>query len=71
MQPSAIEPDRNRLETDAQQYLLSQMIGGKILVSNVSFAETGQAFRMDGIYGCCEMIGISRAEEYLLDYEDH
>lgn len=71
MQPSAIAPDRNRLETDAQQYLLSQMIGGKILVSNVSFAETGQAFRMDGIYGCCEMIGISRAEEYLLDYEDH
>ncbi len=52
-------------------YLQSQMIGGQILSSSQVICYPDGVIRMDGIYGCYEMIGVSVPEERLLEYENN
>lgn len=61
----------SRLRCSIQSYLLSQMIGGQILSVSEVVTEGNVICRIDGIYVCCEMIGVSRIEENVLPYEDH
>ena len=50
-------------------YLQSQMVAGQILSSSYVVTRTEGVYRVDAIYGCCEMIGISQPEEKV--YENH
>ena len=50
-------------------YLQSQMVAGQILSSAYVVTRTDGAYRVDAIYGCCEMIGVSQPEEKV--YENH
>ena len=52
-------------------YLRSQMIGGRILLSSQVVSRTEDLFRIDGIYSCYEMIGIIRTEENFAEYENY
>ena len=52
-------------------YVRSQMIGGKILTQAHSGIWVDGIYRIDGIYGCYEMIGRVRPEERLDEHEDH
>lgn len=52
-------------------YLQSQMIAGQIRSSAQTATRLDGFYRIDGIYGCYEMIGITRPEESILDYENH
>ena len=52
-------------------YVRSQMIGGKILTQAHSGIWVDGIYRIDGIYGCYEMIGRVRPEERLNEHEDH
>ena len=50
-------------------YLQLQMVAGQILSSSYVVTRTEGVYRVDAIYGCCEMIGISQPEEKV--YENH
>ena len=47
----------------AEDYLLKQMVAGRILTSNESFTDTNGVFQIEGNYACLEMIGQVRKEE--------
>ena len=70
-QSSSGNSEEEWLRGYVKDYLKSQMIGGQIITSVVTVTDLKEVIRMDGIFGCYEMIGISRAEENYLDYEDH
>lgn len=55
----------------AGNYLLQTMQAGQILYTDEAISQTEEIYRLDGIYGCHEMIGRSRPEENLPDYEDN
>lgn len=54
-----------------QDYLRRQMIAGRILTGFHTGTELDGFYRIDGIYGCYEMIGLTRPEERLEDYENY
>ena len=53
-----------------EKYVQSQMIGGAIVSCSQVMTQMDGGYRVDAVYTCCEMIGISRPEENVLDYED-
>ena len=59
------------LQKFMRDYLRSIMIGGQILSETYLQTEAGGFARLDGRFQCLEMIGITRIEESVLDYEDH
>lgn len=54
-----------------QDYLQSTMIAGRICASVQTELRTQDVYRVDGVYSCYEMIGITRPEESLSNYEDN
>ena len=59
------------LEPFMERYLLQTMVAGKILSRQEIVTETPEFIRIDGIYSCYEMIGITRVEERMKEYENH
>lgn len=53
------------MKTASAQYLLEQMLSGKILDSTIQDQSDGEVFRQRGIYVCSEIIGQIRSEEIL------
>ncbi len=51
------------LQNCAARYLQTQMIAGRVQSAGEVFLIQDGLCRLDGVYGCCEMIGISRPEE--------
>ncbi len=51
------------LQSYAQLYLQKQMIAGQVQSAGEVFLTQDGLSRLEGVYGCCEMIGISRPEE--------
>lgn len=49
----------------AETYLCSQMVAGRILSKDESFSQQDGGLRLDGEYGCFEMIGRERNEEII------
>lgn len=62
---AATEESQATLENFAQMYLRSQMVAGQILTSNEEFTAGDGVCRLDGEYGCLEMIGRERSEEII------
>lgn len=54
-----------------QNYLQSTMIAGRVCGSVQTQMRTDDVYRIDGVYSCYEMIGITRPEESLSNYEDN
>lgn len=50
----------------AENYLHGQMVAGKILTREEAFSEEDGLLRLDGEYGCLEMIGKERNEEIIV-----
>lgn len=64
-------PDMSALlQQFSQQYLLSQMLSGEVLDRREVSMQPGEVYRLDGVYGCREMIGLFRPEENLPNYEN-
>ena len=70
-QVQTVETPEEILQPFMTKYIQSQMIGGKILTENYSSTWIEGYYRMDGIYGCYEMIGRIRPEECLDEHENH
>ncbi len=62
-QPTQTEDAKAQLEEFARRYLSAQMVAGKIQSSAEVFSDLDEVFRLDGVYGCYEMLGISQMEE--------
>ncbi len=60
---------RQMLQAYARKYLLSQMIAGRIDSTGEVFMDLDGLCRMDGVYGCYEMIGTSRVEENMESWQ--
>ncbi len=60
---------RQVLQAYAREYLLSQMIAGRIDSTGEVFMDLDGLCRMDGVYGCYEMIGTSRVEENMESWQ--
>lgn len=54
-----------------EAYLRTQMLAGRILTQDRTVTEEDGVYRIDGIYGCYEMIGVLRPEESLPEYENN
>ncbi len=52
----------------AQGYLPTQMLAGKILLSQEELAQQDGLWQLRGSYSCYEMLGITRIEENVPDY---
>lgn len=64
--PAAIaEQAKDNLVRFAEFYLRSQMVAGQILEKEEDFIQEEGVFRLDGEYGCLEMIGRERKEEII------
>lgn len=61
----------SQLSQFAASYLLQIMQAGQILHEDVMLTQSETIYRLDGTYGCHEMIGRSRPEENLPEYEDN
>ena len=61
----------SQLSQFAANYLLQVMQAGQILHEDVMVTRSETLYRLDGTYGCHEMIGRSRPEENLPEYEDN
>ena len=59
----AADMANDTLSDYAEDYLLKQMVAGRILTSNESFTDTNGVFQIEGNYACLEMIGQVRKEE--------
>ncbi len=59
------------LDDFAQDYLAGQMVAGKVQNAGQVIATQGDICRLDGIYDCYEMIGITRIEENLGSYGEN
>lgn len=55
----------------AESFLMQQLITGKIITSNYLITQAPQHYRLDGIYNCLELIGITRTEENITTYEQN
>lgn len=62
------EDGQSNLQSFSRQYLRGQMLAGKMESANEVFTQTEGLCRLDGIYGCYEMIGITRTEEIMIKY---
>lgn len=62
---SATEQSIALLSRFAENYLQTQMVAGKILSRNESFVQENGVLRLEGEYGCLEMIGRERKEEII------
>ena len=62
-QPVQTENAQTLLEDFAHHYLSAQMIAGRIESCAEFFSDLDDVFRLDGVYGCYEMLGISKMEE--------
>ena len=49
----------------AQSYLRGQMVAGTILSKEEEFLQQDGVFRLEGEYGCLEMIGREQSEEII------
>lgn len=56
------------IEKDAQSYLKSQMVAGRILLDSVDIQQQPGLYVLHGQYSCLEMIGQVKCEENLYDY---
>ncbi len=56
------------LDAYSRQYVTQQMIAGSIQAGTNVFTALPGLYRLDGVYDCCEMIGIERTEENLGNY---
>ncbi|MBO5892076.1 MAG: sporulation protein YqfD [Oscillospiraceae bacterium] len=65
----ATEVANDTLSDYAEDYLLKQMVAGRILTSDQSFAELNGAYQLEGNYACLEMIGQVRKEEIYGQHE--
>ena len=70
-QVQTVETPEEILQPFMTKYIQSQMIGGKILTENHNGTWIEGYYRIDGIYGCYEMIGRVRPEERLDENENH
>lgn len=52
----------------ADDYLLHQMLAGRILRRDIDFRGNDDVYRLDGVYSCLEMIGREQSEETLVNY---
>lgn len=68
-EPMLCESPESALQPFVTTYLQSQMIAGRILSSVEQISIVEEVCRLDGVYGCYEMIGILRPEESLPEYE--
>lgn len=66
---STLERKEPILQQYAHSYLESQMIGGKVGHGDYQIAETPGVLRLTGQYICDEMIGQTRSEEIINQYE--
>lgn len=62
METAVSEAAGERLSAFAQNYLRGQMIAGRIESANEVLSEPDGIVRLDGVYSCCELIGITKAE---------
>ena len=53
----------------AESYLKSLMQAGQIVQSDHVYTQTDRFCRLDGLFSCYEMIGITRPEEAIKEYE--
>lgn len=67
----SIEIQKDQMAVFAREYVASQMIGGRICSEYFEFKQIDDGFRLDGIFGCTEMIGLRRREEILTEYESN
>lgn len=58
------------LQSYIENYWQTHMIAGKVLSVSEVVTKTDELYRIDGVYGCYEMIGILRPEECLPQYEN-
>lgn len=65
MPVAVTEQVKDNLIRFAESYLQSQMIAGQILTKEENFFREDDTFRLDGEYGCLEMIGRERKEEII------
>ncbi len=52
----------------SKRYLTTQMLAGRIESASEQLMSQDGVLYLDGDYGCCEMIGVTRIEENILDY---
>ncbi len=67
-EPTVIDAGEQILYDFAKQYLAQRMIAGKICTAGETITPMEGICRLDGVYSCYEMIGITRIEESLTDY---
>ena len=56
------------LQTYARGYILQQMIAGSIEHATEDISSDEECFYLTGAYSCCEMIGVTRIEENMLEW---
>lgn len=59
------------LQPFMEDLLRQRMTAGRILAHSLMMTEDEELYRVDGIYGCYEMIGVLHQEESLPNYEDN
>ncbi len=68
-QPLKVDSEDCNFSQWAAWYLQEQMIAGKISIADQVYSQTESFCRLDGIYRCYELIGITREEERITGYE--
>lgn len=63
---TAGEQDGSVLLSYAERYLRSQMVAGQILTKEETLTDGDSVIRLEGNYGCLEMIGREQSEEIIL-----
>jgi sporulation protein YqfD len=63
---TAGEQDGSVLLSYAERYLRSQMVAGQILTKEETLTDEDSVVRLEGNYGCLEMIGREQSEEIIL-----
>jgi hypothetical protein len=56
------------LQSFGRAYVLQQMVAGTIERASEEISSDEECFYLSGDYSCCEMIGVTRIEENILDY---
>lgn len=56
------------LQAFGRAYVLQQMVAGTIERASEEISSDEECFYLSGDYSCCEMIGVTRIEENILDY---
>lgn len=65
------EAAEEMLSAFSRRYLLSQMVAGQILNSQITVSSDDELYRLQGKYACHEMIGQVKNEEIIAPYVKH